>query len=941
MKHDEDTRSIDAVRGQEGAAQLRRLAQVLLSNAAEADDLVQDVWLAALRGRFEIVNFASWSRGVARKLAAKRHRGHQRRLEREKRAAREEATTDVSDLDRDGVRARLRDAVSNLGAPYREVLELRFWEDLEVKDIARRLDRPEGTVKSQLHRGLSQLRASLDAEYGDRRAWGVALVGAFEWRREDLARTAGLGAGAGVALLTATHLKVLAAVLLIASLGVLVSRTLPGDRATALSPAQPDAGSSTAVAGANTPPRGELESVDPVVLATREEALSQSPPAPPAAEVSEHVETPTALARVQTPAGDPVPGARVYQEGRSGRRELGVTDAAGSLSFSVVVEDLPSGAPRTTDPELVLFALAPGYAATERVHWKWTGPTTFVLEVQESEAVVRGLVTDDGGVPLPGVSVGLMVVEVPRQSRVPGISRSRADLWTETDAAGRFELGHLPVREQRLVARAQGWVHKPTIVDGARANLEEVHLVLHRGATLRGIVSEADGAPVQGAQLHFGLSPEARFDSVVTTDSEGRYEFNDAPTDPASLWVRAPDGRVYRDAYVPVPDEDWYDIALPRERSYGARLVDEHGMPLPAVPCYFSTYGWKNDRAGQIEVGWRRPATSDEEGLVELEILHESSRPVYLYALQAGQILPVGWARWGEPGWKTIVCRAEPERRGTLELLIRPAAGDELSPEAMLSFVDDESLFCFGGRLDADGRHVSPPLNAGSYSITLTGPGGEQTLVRTRIEPGTHLDLGTFDIPPECQMTIDWTWPGNPEDYEVRVLQSFSPEGSLLPTPEVFRTSADRLPTLHLVPGRFIFLVIRNGEVVQARFCDVAAGMEQYVVLGPDAPAVGVFEVSVSAEVQEVTLDVYRVDPERHSPAAEIDDDSWSRITAEGELEGSQTDSRGRVGKFYFLHSFYPGRYAVLATARDGRRAGFVLEVPDCEGIVHGLLEVR
>lgn len=59
-----------------------------------------------------------------------------------------------------GVRA----AVAALDEPYREVVALRFFADLPLAEIARQTDRPLGTVKTQLHRGLLRLRALVESE---------------------------------------------------------------------------------------------------------------------------------------------------------------------------------------------------------------------------------------------------------------------------------------------------------------------------------------------------------------------------------------------------------------------------------------------------------------------------------------------------------------------------------------------------------------------------------------------------------------------------------------------------------------------------------------------------------------------------------------------------------------------------------------------------------
>jgi len=66
------------------------------------------------------------------------------------------------------VRRSERDAWSarllQLAPAYRAAVILRHVDGLSYPEIAAVLDRPEGTVKAQVHRGISQLRTMLEAE---------------------------------------------------------------------------------------------------------------------------------------------------------------------------------------------------------------------------------------------------------------------------------------------------------------------------------------------------------------------------------------------------------------------------------------------------------------------------------------------------------------------------------------------------------------------------------------------------------------------------------------------------------------------------------------------------------------------------------------------------------------------------------------------------------
>lgn len=58
--------------------------------------------------------------------------------------------------------ARVRAAVASLDEPYREVVALRFFAERSLAEIAAVTDRPMGTVKTHLHRGLARLRRALE-----------------------------------------------------------------------------------------------------------------------------------------------------------------------------------------------------------------------------------------------------------------------------------------------------------------------------------------------------------------------------------------------------------------------------------------------------------------------------------------------------------------------------------------------------------------------------------------------------------------------------------------------------------------------------------------------------------------------------------------------------------------------------------------------------------
>jgi RNA polymerase sigma-70 factor, ECF subfamily len=152
----------------------------LVRQPADAEDLFQQTWIRVaekIRSFDTSRNFDAWLFALARNLAL----DHLRRrrpssLEESLRGDSREDTM-VSRLpsadpgpfeqllarERAG---RLAVALENLPLSYREVLTLRFEEEMKIEEIAQVLATPVATVKSRLYRSLAQLRQILEAGAG-------------------------------------------------------------------------------------------------------------------------------------------------------------------------------------------------------------------------------------------------------------------------------------------------------------------------------------------------------------------------------------------------------------------------------------------------------------------------------------------------------------------------------------------------------------------------------------------------------------------------------------------------------------------------------------------------------------------------------------------------------------------------------------------------------
>ncbi|MEV0845763.1 sigma-70 family RNA polymerase sigma factor [Streptomyces sp. NPDC049954] len=135
---------------------------------ADLPDGVQQVRLRLLerarRGQEELRDVSAWVAVVASHLAMDWHRARRRqeRLGERLAALRPEERAEYRAADESPLLSlAVARGLDELPDAQRQVVVLRFYADLAVRDIARELDIPEGTVKSRLHAAVRALRDRL------------------------------------------------------------------------------------------------------------------------------------------------------------------------------------------------------------------------------------------------------------------------------------------------------------------------------------------------------------------------------------------------------------------------------------------------------------------------------------------------------------------------------------------------------------------------------------------------------------------------------------------------------------------------------------------------------------------------------------------------------------------------------------------------------------
>jgi RNA polymerase sigma-70 factor (ECF subfamily) len=160
---------------------LLRYLLYLTSNREQAEDLFQEVWMRVLvrGGQFNgKARFDTWLFTVARNLVIDlRRKRTMSSLDEMFEASGDEDRPMGIEIAADAPspfdeyaggedRARLAAALLEMEPLYREVLVLRFHEDLSLEEIANVTRAPLSTVKSRLYRGLASMKPKLQESYG-------------------------------------------------------------------------------------------------------------------------------------------------------------------------------------------------------------------------------------------------------------------------------------------------------------------------------------------------------------------------------------------------------------------------------------------------------------------------------------------------------------------------------------------------------------------------------------------------------------------------------------------------------------------------------------------------------------------------------------------------------------------------------------------------------
>ncbi len=133
----------------------------LTASATDADDIVQEVLLRALRSRESLEraeNLSAYLHAMVRNACWNlRHKNSET-------VSASDQLSRMESMERNGIEERdwVQEALSHLPMEQRQILLLYFFEDLSYKQIAEALNVPIGTVMSRLSRAKHAMRERLE-----------------------------------------------------------------------------------------------------------------------------------------------------------------------------------------------------------------------------------------------------------------------------------------------------------------------------------------------------------------------------------------------------------------------------------------------------------------------------------------------------------------------------------------------------------------------------------------------------------------------------------------------------------------------------------------------------------------------------------------------------------------------------------------------------------
>lgn len=733
-----------------------------------ADDLAQEAWLRTLRRAPEKGELQGWLRVVGRRLVSEMRRQGRNRRAREREVARDEGFFDLPPSSG----SRLAQLVAELGEPYHGVIQARFFEGLEVNEIAQRAGHSPATVRSQLHRGLNQLRVRLGIPEPRRRVRAfLAWIPRPLRGRWDLPRL--LAWGTTVAA---------------AALGGLGAWMWLGGGVR-----ERDGGAPVVLAAADGVRSPVLPS--PERIASEPASLMEPEPVPgpvsPRRPVSGHV---------MRAGGGAAGGATVWAGAleNGAERVVGRTDAFGRYDVPAIGLDEYLWA-ESPDGELSRRCFVGSMSPSDDHDLRLLpSPGRLVLTLRDAD----GHPVEDARAWIDGEVGGALISVVTRSGAVEIPTRSMRQ--GRTDASGRVSLPKPDRPRLALYVEVGGDIVASPEVVGVEGD-QSLELTLPRLGRIEGVVRGPGGA------VRAGLPVELRVvNNVVRTtrsDDQGHFAFEDLPPRRYHVWtiteVPEPALSDGREVAVAAGERSIAELQLSGDVVVSG-TVSEAGAPLKGARVKLflqrrdgteAIFDQEVDETG----GFRYPG-------VGLDVLRAD-------VFVPGRDLPVVCSDDIPPGSDPVNLEVTPESRRLVPVTLEFPGGDATRAPVLAAVRGRFPRVLVQAPVDPATRRATFELPAGRYGVYVWVPGVGPWLARERLDvdaddPVDPVRRFSVPRPGRLRLHLDLPPEVRPEQVATRIRAGvfspfgFSELGSVECLHEYESDAEGRILEVDLFPGR-------------------------------------------------------------------------------------------------------------------------------------------
>jgi len=249
------------------------------------------------------------------------------------------------------------------------------------------------------------------------------------------------------------------------------------------------------------------------------------------------------------------------------------TDSEGYWQCDIVPAKTDSIRIEVSHPDYMSVTIDIG--SIKRLMWYGAGadqPQIHTMSVK-SLLSMTGVVTMKRGLTVTGIVLDPNGKPIKDASVIQGPSMYNNATRTKTDADGRFSFTQVPPENIILTAQANGYA--PDLKEiSFHKDMPLVEFRLESGHTIRGRVVDSENRPIKDADV--GTNSWRGYMTIqmgIKTDSQGYFEFNDAPKDKVLFSISKED-YMSINFYPMSPAEDEYVIILYKHLQISGKVID-------------------------------------------------------------------------------------------------------------------------------------------------------------------------------------------------------------------------------------------------------------------------------------------------------------------------------------------------------------------------------